>query len=72
MGKSAYTVAMENTRKNFNEHYQDYLDCMENKNAEGMNYHSGVMLGIAECAMDFFGEGELYSRWCAMFKQYEE
>lgn len=68
MNKSAYSVGIENARKNFNKHYNDFLECSEHKNTEGANFHSGAMLGIADCLMDFYGDTELYSRWCSTFR----
>lgn len=60
---SIYSSAISKLWEMFNEHYSDYVDCKAYGNLEGQNFHSGVMLGIANCAAEFLGDKELYSKW---------
>lgn len=60
---TTYSSAIGKLWEQFNEHYSEYIDCKAFGNLEGVNFHSGVMLGIANCAKDLLGDEELYSKY---------
>ena len=64
--------AFEQCKELYENHKESMYDCVRNCNVKGTQFHSGVMLGIAETVNKIFGDSTLYDDWMSMFTLVEE
>lgn len=59
--------AVEQCKELYKNHKASMEDCENHCNIQGIQFHCGVMLGIAETVNKIFGDSTLYDDWMSTF-----